>query len=261
MFYTDQIGHQFKLDTTPKRIISLVPSQTELLYDLGLDNAIVGITKFCIHPNDWFLTKNRVGGTKTVNLEKVAALKPDFIIANKEENTESEIKDLQKLYPVYTSDIANLEESLEMIQQIGKITAKENESKIMIQKIQDEFKGLTAFTGEKNKVLYLIWQDPYMSVNQHTFINDMLKFSGFQNVIEDDNVYPTISEKQINELNPDIIFLSSEPYPFKEKHLLAFKNCFLKAKIILVDGEYFSWYGSRLQNAPNYFKTLINGIS
>jgi ABC-type Fe3+-hydroxamate transport system substrate-binding protein len=261
MLYTDQIGHQFKLDTTPKRIISLVPSQTELLYDLGLDNAVVGITKFCIHPNDWFITKNRVGGTKTVDLEKVAALKPDIIIANKEENTESEIKALQKLYPVYTSDIANLEESLEMIQQIGEIAAKENESIILIQKIQDEFKNLTAFTGEKNKVLYLIWQDPYMSINQNTFINDMLNSSGFHNLIEGDKVYPAISENQINELNPDLIFLSSEPYPFKEKHLLEFKKQFLNARIVLVDGEYFSWYGSRLQNAPNYFKTLINGIS
>jgi len=261
MFYTDQIGHEFELKSTPKRIISLVPSQTELLYDLGLEKEVVGITKFCIHPNEWFTTKNRVGGTKNVNFENLAALKPDFIIANKEENTESEIKALQKRYPVYTSDISNLSKSLEMIGQIGGITDKVSESEKMIKKIKIRFSKLIPFAGKKNKVLYLIWQDPYMSVNQNTFINDMLKSSGFDNVLKDEMVYPTISETQIKLLNPDLIFLSSEPFPFKEKHLIAFQKQFLNVKIMLVDGEYFSWYGSRLQNAPSYFEDLINEIS
>jgi len=257
MLYTDQIGHQFELCSTPKRIISLVPSQTELLYDLGLDHEVVGVTKFCIHPNVWFVTKNRIGGTKTANIEKIAALNPDFIIANKEENTESEIKALQKRYPVYTSDISNLSESLQMIQQIGGIVGKEDESIRMIEKIQHQFNSLVPFSDTRNKALYLIWRAPYMSINQHTFINDMIMRSGFHNVIKSENVYPIISEEQIKELNPDFIFLSSEPYPFKAKHLLDFQKVFSKTKIVLVDGEYFSWYGSRLLGAPNYFSNLL----
>jgi len=257
MLYTDQIGHQFELSSIPKRIISLVPSQTELLYDFGLDQEVVGVTKFCIHPNVWFATKDRVGGTKTVNLEKIAKLKPDFIIANKEENTESEIKALQKLYPVYTSDISNLSESLQMIQQIGGIVGKEDESIKMVEQIQQRFNALIPLSIKNNKALYLIWKDPYMSINQHTFINDMITRSGFQNVIENNNVYPIISEEQIKEMNPDFIFLSSEPYPFKEKHVLDLHEKFLETKIVLVDGEYFSWYGSRLLGAPNYFSGFL----
>ena len=254
---TDQIGYQFELNSTPKRIVSLVPSQTELLYDLGLDYEVVGITKFCIHPTKWFKSKDRVGGTKTVNLEKIAELNPDFIIANKEENTEAEIKALQKLYPVYTSNIANLSESLQMIHQIGEITGKFFEAEKMTETIQNKFKCLVPFSGKQNKALYLIWKAPYMSVNKYTFINDMISRSGFHNVIETETLYPVISEEQIDELNPDFIFLSSEPYPFKEKHLLEFQNRFSKAKMVLVDGEYFSWYGSRLLAAPDYFSTLM----
>mgnify|MGYP000221093033 CR=1 FL=1 len=261
MIITDQIGHQIELAATPKRIISLVPSQTELLYDLGLEDEVIGITKFCIHPNDWFKSKIRVGGTKTVNLEKVATLKPDLIIANKEENTESEIRELQKIYPVYTSDIANLKGSMEMILQLGEIVNKVNESTRIVKKIEHEFQRLVPFSDEKKNVLYLIWKDPYMSINQNTFINDMLKLAGFENVIKDDNVYPTISENQISNLDPDYVFLSSEPYSFKDKHLIAIQKQFINTKVVLVDGEFFSWYGSRLQNAPKYFKTLINQIS
>ncbi|NQX96966.1 MAG: ABC transporter substrate-binding protein [Flavobacteriales bacterium] len=261
MIYTDQINHQFELVSTPKRIISLVPSQTELLYDLGLEQEVVGITKFCIHPNNWFKSKNRVGGTKTVDFEKIAALQPDLIIANKEENTQLEIEELQKRYPVYVSDISNLEESLQMIQQIGEITAKENESKKIVNKIQTEFELLSNIKFKKRTALYFIWKSPYMSINQNTFINDMMQRCGFQNLIDGDTEYPIVTEEQILELNPDFIFLSSEPYPFKEKHLKDLQNICSDTEIILVDGEYFSWYGSRLQNAPNYFKGLINKIS
>lgn len=260
MFFTDQIGHTFELNSAPKRIISLVPSQTELLHDLGLEVEVVGITKFCIHPPNWFKSKNRIGGTKTVDFEKVAELKPDLIIANKEENTQSEIEELQRKYPVYTSDISNLKESLEMIHQIGEISAKENQSKKIIEKIQFEFEKLKPFKEEKNNALYLIWKEPYMSINKNTFINDMLKLSGFNNVISQNIEYPTLSEEQIIEFAPEFIFLSSEPYPFKEKHKEELQNICQNSKIVLVDGEYFSWYGSRLQNAPIYFRDLINSI-
>jgi ABC-type Fe3+-hydroxamate transport system substrate-binding protein len=230
------------------------------LYDLGLEDEVIGITKFCIHPKEWFNYKDRVGGTKTINIEKIIALKPDFIIANKEENTESEIKELQKMYPVYTSDISNLSESFQMIRELGNIIGKGVESTNMVEKIQENFNLLPSLSGSKKKVLYLIWKDPFMSVNQHTFINDMIERSGFQNVIDTENLYPIISEDQIKELNPDFIFLSSEPYPFKEKHRITFQKQFSASKIVLVDGEYFSWYGSRLLGASDYFRKLKNQI-
>lgn len=258
MNFTDQIGHNFELDTYPIRIISVVPSQTELLSDLGLNEKVVGITKFCIHPNDWFKNKTRVGGTKNLSLDKISVLKPDLIIANKEENTQSEIEALQKLYPVYTSDISNLSESLTMIKDIGLITNTEKESIRIADKISLAFNQLSEQEFKLKKTLYLIWKNPYMSINQNRFINDMMIRSGFDNVIHKGVDYPELSESEIAGLNPEVILLSSEPFPFKEEHIKELQAICPTATIQLVDGEYFSWYGSRLLEAPNYFMNLIS---
>ncbi len=257
MVFTDQINHKFKLDSVPKRIISLVPSQTELLFDLGLDEAVVGITKFCIHPQSWFNTKKRVGGTKNLNLSKIVDLKPDFILANKEENTKDQIEALQELYPVYTSDISNLEESIKMIKAVGKITDRTKESEMITTEINHQFNRLASIELINYSALYLIWREPYMSVNQNTFINDMMKRCGFQNVITADMDYPSVTKNQISDLKPDLIFLSSEPYPFKENHISELQIVSPSSKIVLVDGEYFSWYGSRLRQAVDYFIGLM----
>ncbi len=260
MLVIDQIGHQFELKTTPKRIISLVPSQTELLCDLGLDEQVVGITKFCIHPEEWFRTKTRVGGTKTVNFEKIATLQPDLIIANKEENTQAEIEALQKLYPVYTSDIFNLEDSLKMMKAIGELTNTSIKANKLIRQIKIDFSEIKPINTFNNKVLYLIWKNPYMTIGEDTFINDMLMRCGFEHV-KVGNRYPELAEESIVKLNPNFIFLSSEPYPFKEKHLKELRNSCPNASILLVDGEMFSWYGSRLTKAKHYFVDLIDKFS
>ena len=252
----DQIGHQIFLDGFPKRIISVVPSQTELLYDLGLENEVVGITKFCIHPKKWFETKTRVGGTKTLDLEKIKQLKPDLIIANKEENTKEQIEKLQKLFPVWTSNIRNLSESLEMIKQVGKMTHTEKKSIEIISKIEEDFSYLSTLKKQPKSTLYFIWKKPYMSVGKNTFINDMMTRTGFSNALETTENYPVLSEKQISTINPQLILLSSEPYPFKEKHLATFKNLCPSTNVILVDGEMFSWYGSRLTKTVQYLFNL-----
>lgn len=252
----DQIGYSFELKTPPQRIISVVPSQTELLYDLGLNDEVVGITKFCIHPESWFKTKERVGGTKSLKIDKIKELNPDFIIANKEENTQSEIEELQQLFPVYTSDIGTLQDSLRMISDIGDIVSKEIEADRLKDKIEDDFNRLSQLAILNKSVLYLIWQKPYMSVGRDTFIFDMLARCGYKSVIETKDRYPELSVEEIKELNPDYLFLSSEPFPFKEKHKSEFEELFQSSRIVLVDGEMFSWYGSRLTKAVDYFIEL-----
>jgi ABC-type Fe3+-hydroxamate transport system substrate-binding protein len=259
MLITDQIGYQFELKSTPQRIISLVPSQTELLYDLGSDDKVVGITKFCIHPKEWFETKNRVGGTKTVNFEKIAALQPDLIIANKEENTQAEIEALQKLYPIYTSDIYNLKDSLKMMEAIGEITNTTEKAKQIVNQINNDFTALKPRKTPKN-VLYFIWKNPYMTIGKDTFIKDMLNRCGF-NHLDLGIRYPEVDENQLKELTPDFIFLSSEPYPFKEKDRIQLKELCPKSEVVLVDGEMFSWYGSRLLKSVKYFIDLNDKIS
>lgn len=257
----DQIGHKITLSAIPKRIVSLVPSQTELLYHLGLDEEVVGITKFCVHPKHWFKNKTRVGGTKTLKLDVIQGLEPDLIIANKEENTAEQIQFLQNKFNVYTSDITTLENSFEMIHDLGSLLSCELKSSQLIQEIQVNFEQLDQLNTRDRKILYLIWQKPFMSVGSDTFIHDLLTRCGLTNVMESKTRYPELTIEGIQQLKPDIVFLSSEPFPFSEEHVATFQKLLPEARIELVDGEYFSWYGSRLIDASNYFIELLNKIT
>ena len=257
MLFTDQLNNSIELQLFPKRIISIVPSQSELLWDLGLRDELVGITKFCIHPKEMFNSIERVGGTKTLNIEKIRALKPELIIGNKEENEQSQILELQKDFPVWMSDIYNLEDALQMIELVGELVNQSNKANQIKNNIQHSFLELqkVSKTG-----LYLIWNKPYMAAGRATFIGDMLQKIGIQNVLEQSSRYPELSLSDIKALNPDVIFLSSEPYPFKQEHIKELQNDLPNSKVILVDGELFSWYGSRLEKSVCYFNELIKLI-
>ncbi|WP_316765420.1 helical backbone metal receptor [Pedobacter frigiditerrae] len=250
----DQLGNEVMFNYPPKRIVSIVPSQTELLFDLGLDEEVVGVTKFCIHPIEKFAAKTKVGGTKKLLIEKIRDLKPDLIIGNKEENTKEEVELLMQEFPVWMSDIYNLEDATKTISQIGEIVNREPEAAYLNHLINAGFTDLQTLAVEKNinkSVAYLIWKDPYMSAGRNTFIDDILRKIGLQNVIQK-NRYPELNLSQLQTLNPQLIFLSSEPYPFKQKHIDEIQSVLSNAKVMLVDGEMFSWYGSRLVKAVNY---------
>jgi ABC-type Fe3+-hydroxamate transport system substrate-binding protein len=255
----DQLGREVEVPFPPKRIISLVPSQTELLFDLGLDQEIVGITKFCIHPEDIFKVK-KVGGTKNLNLDRIKILNPDLIIANKEENDEQQIKLLMQQYPVWISDIKSLEDAYQMIGIVGEMVNRKETAAALINDIKHEFRKISYL---KKKTLvntptagYLIWRNPYITVGNGTFINSMLELAGFTNVFIDRPRYPEIISKELIERSPQYLLLSSEPFPFKEKHMKELQALLPAAKILLVDGEMFSWYGSRLLKAPAYFSSI-----
>ena len=257
----DQMGRSVVVLIYPKRIISLVPSQTELLYTLGLDKSVVGITKFCVHPKKWFQNKTRIGGTKNINFDLIHLLQPDLIIGNKEENSRQDIEVLSQRYPVWMSDIFNLDDALQMIENIGSLTKTEIKSKEIINQITNAFAHLKPSNEIKQKVLYLIWKNPFIAAGRNTFINEMLEEAGFENYIqEQDSRYPEVDLNKLNKNKPDLIFLSSEPYPFKESHLRDFHQQIPTSLAILVDGEMFSWYGSRLVKAPQYFNNLQRTI-
>ncbi len=270
MNFIDQLNRKIEIPFPPKRIISLVPSQTELLFDLGLRDEVVGITKFCIHPREWFKSKTRVGGTKQYDFEKIKQLKPDLIIGNKEENDKDQIEELMKLYPVWMSDIYTLPDALDMITRVGALVGKQQEAIHLKLNIESQFQNISNLTSHPDsyrdsdlKVIYFIWKKPFMAAGSNTFINDMLKRCGFTNVLmtKDMERYPELNTIQIAETNPDVILLSSEPYPFKEKHIQEFQVLCPNAKIMVVDGELFSWYGSRLLHAPVYFQKLMEQIN
>lgn len=251
-YFKDQTQYQINLQKIPKRIISLVPSQTELLHFLGLENEVIGITKFCIHPNDWFRTKDRVGGTKKLNIEKIKELKPDLILGNKEENTKEDIELLREEYPVWLSDVNNLDMAMDMIDQVGVMTNKISEAQQLIHKIYFAQQDLPKTA---KRVLYFIWDEPMMAAGKGTFINNMLGEAGFENALLEDR-YPELNTNQVDDLEPDFIFLSSEPFPFKEEHRAKYQKKFPDCKVVLVDGELFSWYGSRLLQSFDYFRKL-----
>lgn len=253
------MGREMEINFPPKRIVSLVPSQTELLYDLGLDEEVVGITKFCVHPESWFRSKKRIGGTKQVHYEEIEALQPDLILANKEENTQGIVDTLAADFPVWVSNITSLQESLVMITEVGKITGTEEKANAIAAEIQHRFNAL-AKAAKKQRVAYFIWRNPWMSVGADTFISHMIAEIGWENVFAAKLRYPEISFEELAAAKPDLVLLSSEPYPFKEKHIAEIQAVVPGAKILLVDGEMFSWYGSRLLYAPDYFCQLTTEV-
>lgn len=257
--FVDQIGVEHTFKTTPKRIISLVPSQTELLYDLGLEEEIVGITKFCVHPIHFKATKPIIGGTKNVKFEKIKALQPDIIIANKEENTKEIVEELSKICSVWVTNIVTIEDNFQMISDFGKLFNKRTEAQKWKDKISFAYHDFQQFIQDKSfrKVAYFIWANPYMVAGRDTFINEMLMLNRFQNIYEENGRYPEIElEKMRQEGDPEVVFLSSEPFPFKDEHAFEIGRNTHHAKTIFVDGEMFSWYGSRLLKAFDYFKQL-----
>ncbi|NCG28924.1 MAG: ABC transporter substrate-binding protein [Bacteroidetes bacterium] len=256
--FTDHLGRSVLIESPPRRIISLVPSQTELLYDLELNDRVVGITKFCVRPDEWFRTKTRVGGTKKLHVDKIREINPDLIMANKEENTADDIDALSQEFPVWVSDVNGLESAIDMIRNVSKICEVEPKGNALIDEIQHQFKSIKNI--DSSSCLYLIWDEPVMVAGNDTFIHEMLRFAGFKNLSDADR-YPSLEEGRLVDLAPDYLLLSSEPFPFKEKHVERFKNLLPKTKVMLVDGEMFSWYGSRLTKAPAYFKELQLNVS
>ncbi|KQN36069.1 iron ABC transporter [Pedobacter sp. Leaf41] len=253
--FTDQMGRKVTLDFPPKRIVSIVPSQTELLFDLGLDQEIIGLTKFCIHPIEKFAGRTKVGGTKKLNIDLIKDLNPDLIIGNKEENTQSDIEELAEHFPVWMSDIFTLDDAMKTISQIGALVDRDPEAAYLNHLISAGFNDLKTLAVQHQidkKVAYLIWRKPFMAAGKNTFIDDVLLTNGMINVVQQDR-YPQITLEKLKHLNCELILLSSEPYPFKEKHIEEIQNAIPNAKVMLVDGEMFSWYGSRLVKAVQYF--------
>lgn len=253
----DQMGREVTFRFPPQRIVSLVPSQTELLYHLGLSDEVVGQTLFCVHPAAMHASKPRVGGTKNFKPEKIMALKPDLVIGNKEENEQAGIEALEKQCPVWMSDIETLDDALEMIDMIGSLVNKEKEASATSQEIASLFAGLKVPDRMINAA-YLIWRKPWMAAGRHTFITDLMKRIGLRNVFDGmGSRYPEIGEAEFARLKPELILLSSEPYPFRQQHIGELEAICPGTRIMLVDGEMFSWYGSRLLHSPACFRELI----
>lgn len=259
--FTDQMERQVEVNFPPKRIVSIVPSQTELLYHLGLDEEVAGLTKFCIHPREKWKSKPKVGGTKKLHIDRIAALQPDLIIGNKEENDRSQIEELEKHFPVWMSDIVSIEDALGMIESVGKLVNKPEEATYLVKALRQGFNKLQAtHNGQSPTAAYIIWRKPWMATAGGTFIDSMLQVAGFKNVFSEKTRYPTITLEELATAKPEVVMLSSEPYPFKEEHFDEIHEQCQTTVVKLVDGEMFSWYGSRMLQALGYLANLRNDI-
>jgi ABC-type Fe3+-hydroxamate transport system substrate-binding protein len=250
----DPTGHRVVLSEPAKRIVSLVPSQTELLADLGLNSEVVGITRFCVHPKGWMKEKTKVGGTKNVNPKRVKSLQPDLILANKEENVKEQVEALREICPVWTSDVKSVEDATDLISDFGILTGRMSEADKLRRKVLDQLDHFPPVNSRKTG-LYLIWKDPWMAAGGDTFIHQMMDLAGLDNILENEVRYPQMDLSNLDH-KPQVVLLSSEPYPFGEEHISEMKKLIPEANVLLVDGEMFSWYGSRMQYAIPYLHEL-----
>lgn len=255
---TDSLGRLLHIPTEPQRIISLCPSQTETLFALGLAGRIVGRTRYCIHPAEAVRTIPVVGGTKKVDIPAVRALEPDLIIAEKEENTPQDVELLSEIAPVYVTNVESYEQALISIVELGDITGKRATAENIVRQIKEAFETIPRAT-QPLRVLYLIWRKPFMAAGTRTYINSIIERLGWQNAAAHLPArYPTIDDPI--QVKPDIVLLSDEPYPFKEKHIPEVQQAWQGAEVRIVRGDYFSWYGVRMREAATYLAQLAEEI-
>lgn len=248
----DHLGRKVQIKENPQRIISLVPAITETLFELGLGDKIIGRTRFCKFPVDKVKSAVNIGGTKEIKLDRIHELKPDLIIAEKEENTKEIVELLEQYYPVFVFEIQHIEDVYRMIQDAGKITAHQVEANTMEASIRTAFETLPK--AQNKRIAYVIWQKPYMVVGKETYIQTLLNEMGFINpFVTKEGRYPVVTEGDLLEANLDEIFLATEPFPFREKHLAEFQEMLPQVKPRIVDGEMF-WYGAKMVEAAAYFK-------
>ena len=250
----DALGRRVVLPAPPRRIVSLVPSQTELLADLGLDAETVGLTRFCVHPDGWKTRKAIVGGTKNVDAERVRALAPDLVIANKEENVREQVEALAEFCPVWVTDVGTVDDALAMIRDVGALADRRHQAAALADAIGAGFETLPQLPPLR--ALYLIWRDPWMSVGYDTIIADVMDRAGLVNVTDESSRYPVLQDYEFELRAPEVVLLSSEPYPFSKKHVAEVQALAPDARVVLVDGEPFSWYGSRLLHTPGALRPL-----
>jgi len=243
----------------PLSIISLVPSLTELLFDLGVGGQLIGRTRFCVHPEGKIESVPIIGGTKNPRIDKIQEISPDLIIANKEENRKEDIEALSSVAEIMVTEIETIEDALLTIYDIGRKCGAEGKAASLISDIRSELGQIP--DEPVQRAAYLIWREPWMTVGSDTYIHSVMKNWKLENVYGGQRRYPKTSLKELHQKNPELILLSSEPYPFKEKHKKEIEEACPNAQVLLVDGEWFSWYGSRMLHSFRNLNTFRKAVS
>jgi len=256
---TDALNSKISLLKPPERIVSLVPSVSYTLDYFGVDNQVVGITRFCKLPQSWRKKKTIIGGTKDIKIDRIKALQPDLIIANKEENNKEAVELLRDIAPVYVSDVFDFTTNNKFINDLGILLHKAEVSKKIIEGISLKLSYLQN-TRKTYRSVYFIWQNPWMTVGGDTFIHQMMFYAGFANLYANQKRYPVTNIEELKDLKPEIVFLSSEPFPFKVKHQKILQSYLTDTSILLVEGEAFTWFGAYMLYGLDYLLTLKRNL-
>jgi ABC-type Fe3+-hydroxamate transport system substrate-binding protein len=243
---TDDRGVQVVLDAPPRRIVSLVPSTTDTLFALGLGDAVVGVTRFCVHPADRVRGLPRVGGTKDVDAARVAELEPDLILGNCEENTREIFTALQGVAPLYAALPRTVDDAAADLHRLAAITGAQGAPAWLdrLAAVRDRLRAI----GARGRVAWLVWNDPLMTISADTFLSSALREAGYTPVFDDRQArYPIITSADLRAAKPDLVLLSSEPYPFQPRHAdaLARATGLPRDRFRWASGE-LSWHGTRM---------------
>ncbi len=256
-FLTDASGQLHRPFDGEPRIVSLVPSVTELVCALGLARHLVGRTGFCIHPADELAPVPKIGGTKDVNIEKIRRLAPTHLLVNIDENEKPTVEQLAEFVPnvIVTHPVAP-QDNLALFRLIGGLFGAEAKAEALCMEFERELALTAATPSLPRRVLYCIWQDPWMTVSRDTYIARMLGLVGWQQwLAPSERRYPEFRWSEALASEVDEVLLSSEPYRFTDAHADALEKQIGKP-VRLVDGEMLSWYGSRAIAGLRYLREL-----
>jgi ABC-type Fe3+-hydroxamate transport system substrate-binding protein len=247
----------------PVRIISLCPSLTELVFDLGLGQDLVGRTKFCVHPADRVGAVEKLGGTKNPKIDRIIELAPDVVLLNEEENRAEDADALAEAgIHCHVSFPRTVADTAMMVRDIGGELGARDAAEPIAVAIESTLRDVTSRARERAPVryAYLIWRDPWMTVSGDTFVAAMLGAAGGVNVFgETADRYPTVEPAAIAQAEPDVVLLSSEPFPFRDRHAdeLSEASGVPRDRFLLVDGELLSWHGSRTARGVAYAESVL----
>ena len=246
------------------RIVCLVPSITELLFDLGLGEQVVGRTGFCVHPADQVKRVPKCGGTKDVKLDAVRELAPTHVIVNIDENTRETFDALRAFVPHVVVTHPNApQDNLRLYALLGGVFGRQQAAKQLADRLQAELDEIAALPAlPPRRTLYLIWREPWMSISPDTYISRTLALVNWQTVPTTPQPrYPALDTEALAELDPELVLLSSEPYPFRDKHLDELRGLLPTADVRLIDGEMTSWYGSRSIRGLAYLRSMAQDLA
>jgi ABC-type Fe3+-hydroxamate transport system substrate-binding protein len=248
------------------KIISLVPSVTETLYTLGLEDQILAISRFCVLPADRVQLKPKVGGTKNPKLQKILEMKPDIVILNEEENRKEDADFLREHgIRLYVSFPRTMLQAAQMVEEMGRLFNATEKASELVGEIRNRM--VTYQAPYRKRTLILIWRRPYMTVNRETYVDDVCRFFGFDNVfLTAPERYPRLTDQEINAADPEVVLFPDEPYPFRDKHVEEFRNRFpdsravRRNRLLLFNGTYVAWHGFGTLRALREFPALLQRL-